>query len=55
MNMKFQMPDVKATLEGISSLMENDIEKKVEVSAGISSLSIFITTTLWSRFSALKG
>jgi hypothetical protein len=30
-NMKFQMPDVTATLEGISSLMENDIEKKVEV------------------------
>jgi hypothetical protein len=25
------MPDVTATLEGISSLMENDIEKKVEV------------------------
>ena len=31
--MKFQMPDVKDTLEGISALMENDIEKKVEVSS----------------------
>jgi hypothetical protein len=31
--MKFQIPDVKTTLEGIASLMENDIEKKVEVSS----------------------
>jgi hypothetical protein len=32
-NIKFQIPDVKTTLEGIASLMENDIEKKVEVSS----------------------
>ncbi len=31
--MKFQIPDVKTILEGIASLMENDIEKKVEVSS----------------------
>jgi hypothetical protein len=38
--MKFQIPDVKTTLEGIASLMENDIEKKVEVSSLHSTLNL---------------
>jgi hypothetical protein len=48
--MKFQIPDVKTTLEGIASLMENDIEKKVEVSSLILDTQLALILFFISKF-----
>jgi hypothetical protein len=48
--MKFQIPDVKTTLEGIASLMENDIEKKVEVSSLLLDTQLVLSPLFLTKF-----